>query len=173
MIRTLFTAIRRGCVLHPLFLSPPPQRQDILKSPSLARQSPCLASSSPCSGRIMKEANCRVPPTKISTQRFPETEENPYLYTLEKDNHINDMENSIVVNSDEHSKEKILYMIDMAKEFEAPPNRHLLDGRVVATLFSSRPPVHASVSKRLPTDWEHESSVSRIRKPPVRPKARR
>ena len=74
-------------------------------------------------------------PMKISLQRFPETEENPYLYTLENSNHINDMENRSLVTIAEHSREKILYMIDMAKEFEAHPNRHLLDGRVVATLF--------------------------------------
>ena len=35
----------------------------------------------------------------------------------------------------EHSREKILYMHEMAKEFEAHPNRHILDGKVVATLF--------------------------------------
>ena len=33
------------------------------------------------------------------------------------------------------SKEKILYMLEMAKEFEKHPNRELLKGKVVATLF--------------------------------------
>lgn len=33
------------------------------------------------------------------------------------------------------SKEKILYMIQMAKEFEMHPNREILKGKVVATLF--------------------------------------
>ena len=33
------------------------------------------------------------------------------------------------------SKEKILYMIEMAQEFEKHPNRELLKGKVVATLF--------------------------------------
>ncbi|MBO5583734.1 MAG: aspartate carbamoyltransferase [Prevotella sp.] len=33
------------------------------------------------------------------------------------------------------SREKILYLIDMAKEFECHPNRELLKGKVVATLF--------------------------------------
>lgn len=33
------------------------------------------------------------------------------------------------------SKEKILYMIQMAKEFEIYPNREILKGKVVATLF--------------------------------------
>ena len=57
-------------------------------------------------------------------------------FTLsKKDNHTNNMENRSLVTIAKHSKEKILYMLDMAKEFEARPNRHLLDGRVVATLF--------------------------------------
>ena len=33
------------------------------------------------------------------------------------------------------SKEKIMYLIDMASEFEKHPNRELLKGKVVATLF--------------------------------------
>lgn len=33
------------------------------------------------------------------------------------------------------SKEKIIYMIQMAKEFEMHPNREILKGKVVATLF--------------------------------------
>lgn len=33
------------------------------------------------------------------------------------------------------SKEKILYMIKMAQEFEKNPNREILKGKVVATLF--------------------------------------
>lgn len=33
------------------------------------------------------------------------------------------------------SKEKILYLIDMAEEFEKHPNREILKGRIVATLF--------------------------------------
>ena len=45
------------------------------------------------------------------------------------------MENRSLVTIANHSKEKILYMLDMAKEFEARPNRHLLDGKIVATLF--------------------------------------
>ncbi|MCQ2223613.1 MAG: aspartate carbamoyltransferase [Bacteroidaceae bacterium] len=34
-----------------------------------------------------------------------------------------------------HSREKIEYLLEMAKEFEAHPNRRLLEGKVVATLF--------------------------------------
>ncbi|MGN1228420.1 MAG: aspartate carbamoyltransferase, partial [Prevotella sp.] len=33
------------------------------------------------------------------------------------------------------TKEKILYMIELAQEFERHPNRELLKGKVVATLF--------------------------------------
>ena len=33
------------------------------------------------------------------------------------------------------SREEILYLITMAQEFEKHPNRELLKGRVVATLF--------------------------------------
>lgn len=35
----------------------------------------------------------------------------------------------------DHSKEKIMYLIRMAEEFEKHTNRKLLDGKVVATLF--------------------------------------
>ena len=45
------------------------------------------------------------------------------------------MDNRSLVTIAEHSREKILYLIEMAEEFERHPNRHLLDGRVVATLF--------------------------------------
>ena len=45
------------------------------------------------------------------------------------------MENRSLVTIAEHTKEKILYMIEMAKQFEERPNRHILDGKVVATLF--------------------------------------
>lgn len=33
------------------------------------------------------------------------------------------------------SREKIMYLIEMAREFEKQPNRKILDGKVVATLF--------------------------------------
>ncbi len=39
------------------------------------------------------------------------------------------MENRSLVTIAEHSREKILYMLEMAKEFEANPNRHILDGK--------------------------------------------
>ena len=45
------------------------------------------------------------------------------------------MENRSLVSIAQYSKEKILYMLDMTKEFETKPNRKLLEGRVVATLF--------------------------------------
>ncbi|MDE5980470.1 MAG: aspartate carbamoyltransferase [Bacteroidaceae bacterium] len=45
------------------------------------------------------------------------------------------MENRSLVTIAEHSREKLEHLIQMASEFEKFPNRKLLDGRVVATLF--------------------------------------
>ena len=45
------------------------------------------------------------------------------------------MENRSLVTIADHSREKILYLLAMAEQFERHPNRRLLDGRVVATLF--------------------------------------
>ena len=45
------------------------------------------------------------------------------------------MKNRSLVTIAEHSKEKILYMIELAKQFEENPNTRLLQGKVVATLF--------------------------------------
>lgn len=45
------------------------------------------------------------------------------------------MENRSLVTIANHSKERILYLLDMAKEFEKCPNRLLLNQKVVATLF--------------------------------------
>ncbi|MDR0745234.1 MAG: aspartate carbamoyltransferase [Mediterranea sp.] len=45
------------------------------------------------------------------------------------------MENRSLVSIVDYSKEKILYMIEMAKQFEKAPNRKLLEGKVIATLF--------------------------------------
>ena len=43
--------------------------------------------------------------------------------------------NSSLVSIANLSREKILYLMEMAHEFELRPNRKLLDGRIVATLF--------------------------------------
>ncbi len=45
------------------------------------------------------------------------------------------MEKRSLVSIADSSKEKILYLLEMAAEFEKKPNRHLLDDKVVATLF--------------------------------------
>lgn len=45
------------------------------------------------------------------------------------------MEKHSLVTIAEHSREKIEYLIQMAEEFERHPNRRLLQGKVVATLF--------------------------------------
>ena len=48
---------------------------------------------------------------------------------------ILEMEKHNFVTSADLSREEILYLISMAQEFEKHPNRELLKGRVVATLF--------------------------------------
>ncbi|MFA6813113.1 MAG: aspartate carbamoyltransferase [Bacteroidaceae bacterium] len=45
------------------------------------------------------------------------------------------MENRSFVTISGHSKENILYLIEMAKQFEKCTNRNLLQGKIVATLF--------------------------------------
>ena len=45
------------------------------------------------------------------------------------------MGNRSIVSIADYGKEKIQYLLDMATEFEAHPNRQLLKGKVVATLF--------------------------------------
>lgn len=45
------------------------------------------------------------------------------------------MENESLVSISDFSKEDILKLLKDMEQFEANPNRHLLDGRVVATLF--------------------------------------
>ncbi|KAA6307887.1 Aspartate carbamoyltransferase catalytic chain, partial [termite gut metagenome] len=45
------------------------------------------------------------------------------------------MENRSLVSIAELSKEKVLYTIEMASRFEKNPNRSLLKGKVVASLF--------------------------------------
>jgi len=45
------------------------------------------------------------------------------------------METRSLVTIAKHSKEKLLYLIEMAQEFERHPNRKILDGKIVATLF--------------------------------------
>lgn len=51
-----------------------------------------------------------------------------------------------------HSREKLMYLLTMAAEFEKFPNRKILEGKVVATLFLNLQPVHVSHLKQPPTD---------------------
>ena len=44
-------------------------------------------------------------------------------------------ENRSIVSIADYSREKIEYLLNMAAEFERQPNRKILDGKVVATLF--------------------------------------
>ncbi len=45
------------------------------------------------------------------------------------------MDNKSLVTIADYSKEKILEMIEMAKQFEMKPNRRLLEDKIIATLF--------------------------------------
>ena len=45
------------------------------------------------------------------------------------------MVNNSLVSIAQYSKEKILSLIEMTREFELHPNRRLLAGKVIATLF--------------------------------------
>lgn len=47
----------------------------------------------------------------------------------------NSMENRSLVTLADHSRDQLLYLLEMAKQFELHPNRHLLKNKVVATLF--------------------------------------
>ncbi len=50
-------------------------------------------------------------------------------------NKLRNMGNRSIVSIADYSKEKIQELLDMAKEFENSPNRKILEGKVVATLF--------------------------------------
>ena len=45
------------------------------------------------------------------------------------------MSNRSIVSISDYSKEKIQYLLDMSAEMERHPNRRILQGKVVATLF--------------------------------------
>ncbi len=53
------------------------------------------------------------------------------------------MENRSLVTIAEHSKEKILYMLNMAKEFEAKPTGICSTVKLSPPYFFSRPPAPA------------------------------
>lgn len=58
------------------------------------------------------------------------------------------------------SREEIMYLISMAEEFEKHPNRELLKGKVVATLFLSLALAHVYHLKPLPIAWGRVSLAS-------------
>ena len=64
------------------------------------------------------------------------------------------MKNNSLVAIDDLSREQILALLERARYFEQHPNSHLLEGRVVATLFFEPPPVHVLVSKQQSTVLE-------------------
>ncbi len=57
------------------------------------------------------------------------------IFVTYKNRLLNTMKQKSLVTIAGHSREKIEYLIQMAQEFERQPNRKILDGRVVATLF--------------------------------------
>ena len=65
------------------------------------------------------------------------------------------MEKHNFVNIQTLNREELLHLLEMAKEFEAHPNRELLKGKVVATLFYEP----STRTRRLPTDWVRASSA--------------
>ena len=74
------------------------------------------------------------------------------------------MENRSLVTIADHSKEKIMYLLRMAGEFEKHTNRKLLEGKVVATLFFE-PSTRTRLSlKRQRIVWERASSGLPTRK---------
>ena len=64
------------------------------------------------------------------------------------------MENRSLVTIAEHSKEKILYLLEMAKEFERSLTVKSWTAKLLPPFSLSPPPVHDSVLKPQQTDWE-------------------
>lgn len=52
------------------------------------------------------------------------------------------MNSKSLVSIDDISRDEILQLLESARHFEENPNRRLLEGKVVATLFSNHPHVH-------------------------------
>lgn len=58
------------------------------------------------------------------------------------------MKRESLVSINDFTKEEIIDLLEKAKGFEANPNRRVLEGKVIATLFLSPQLVPASVSRR-------------------------
>ena len=61
-----------------------------------------------------------------------------------------------LISIQDFSKEEILHVLDVAKEFEKNRSQDFLSGKVVACLFSSRRQGPDSPSKRQSTVWAQE-----------------
>ena len=70
------------------------------------------------------------------------------------------------------SKEKIQYLIDLSQEFEKHPNRELLKGKVIASLFFE-PSTRTRLSFETAANRLGASSASRMPKPPACLRAKR
>lgn len=58
------------------------------------------------------------------------------------------MRKESLVSITDYSKEEILDLLEQARKFEENPNRKVLEGKVIATLFLNHLHVPDSVSKR-------------------------
>ncbi len=77
----------------------------------------------------------KKPFQSLSSYQYKFVPLHPITKNKTKRLYLNYMENRSLVTIADHSKEKIMYLLEMAKLFEEHPNRKILDGRVVATLF--------------------------------------
>lgn len=69
---------------------------------------------------------------------------------LENEAFMKDAHNFVTIAN--LSKEKLRYLIEMAAEFEKHPNREILKGKIIATLFLNRPLEPAYLLKQQPID---------------------
>lgn len=68
-----------------------------------------------------------------------------------------------LVSIEDYTKEEILEVLESASEFEKNPNQRLLEGKVVASLFSNHRPVPVLALKRQSIVWADVSSVFLMR----------
>jgi Aspartate carbamoyltransferase, catalytic chain len=77
-----------------------------------------------------------------------------------------------LISTQDFSKEEILHILDVAKEFEANREQNFLAGKVIACLFFE-PSTRTRLSfERLSTDLGPGSSASRTTGTPARPRAK-
>ena len=82
------------------------------------------------------------------------------------------MKSKSFVSINDLTREKILSLLETAEKFEENPNRDILKGKIVGSLFLSHLQEHASVLRLQPTDLARASSVSAMRQQVQQPKAK-